>query len=308
MKAVDRLLEKRPIVEHYLGEEPNRLSACSFVNIFAWQDFFHFDLKVIQDSLCVFARHPAGCFLYLPPLGKKITAEIIEECFDIMEEANRGSGVTRIENVSDRQLALFPAQRFKYFKKGYDYCYFKKDIVFLRGNSYKSKRASYNQFINGAERRYVPYEEAMLGECLNLYHRWADQRRQAYQDGVYQQMLEENRSVHELLLRHARPLGLTGRVVWVGGRIEAYSFGYAVNQDVFCVLLEIASLDIKGLAVYLFREFCRDKALERFKFINVMDDFGMENMKATKLSFRPSILIPSWVVSRRRLKESFSIG
>jgi len=82
-------------------------------------------------------------------------------------------------------------------------------------------------------------------------------------------MLEENRGVHELVMRYYNQLGLIGRVVLVEGQVKAYSFGFPLGGNMFCVLFEITDLDIKGLPVYIFREFCRDEVLEQYQFINV---------------------------------------
>ena len=294
------LLDQKPDIEKYLKEIPEHLSAFSFTNIFVWKDFFQFDLKMIGGCLCVFANNATGCFLYLPPLGKTVTPEVIDECFHIMEDINRGSGVTRIENVSAKQLLFFQDKKFVHRKKGYEYCYYRNDIAALQGKLYKSKRSSYNQFIDGYRHQYLGYEERMADGCVKLYHRWAQERVKVYADDIYGHMLKENQKVHELVLRYYQQLGLTGRVVTVDGEIKAYSFGYPVNDDMFCILLEIADLDIKGLPVYMFREFCRDGALQTYKFINVMDDFGMENIQKTKMSFRPAALLLSYVVTREK--------
>lgn len=296
----DQLLQQKTRVEQYLNEHRNHLSVSSFINIFAWQEFFQFDFKIIDGCLCVFAQNPVGCFLYLPPLGQNVNPRVIEACFDIMEKTNRGSGVTRIENVGVNQLPLFPEDRFSSFNKSYEYCYYREDIAALRGKLYKSKRSAYNQFVRAyVSHHYAVYETGMLTECTALYRRWAQGRRKIYADDIYGHMLQENEKVQELVLRYHQPLGLIGRVVTVNGEIKAYSFGFAVHEDMFCILFEIADLSVKGLPVYMFRAFCDDPAVRRYKFINVMDDFGLENIRTTKMSFHPSVLLPSYVVTKR---------
>lgn len=302
----EQLLNHRPVIDRYLNETPHYLSSFSFTNIFAWQDFFRFDLKIIHDCLCLFAQSPTGCFLYLPPLGKNVSPQVIDECFSLMEDVNQGNGVTRIENVNERQLALFPEGVFKHFKKGYEYCYYKNDIISLCGNSYKSKRSSYNQFVNNHAHCYVPFEEDMAEECLDLYRVWAKERKTMCRDDIYCEMVRENEKVHELVLRYSRQLGLAGRVVKVDGKIKAYSFGFAINSNMFCILFEIADLEIKGLPVYIFREFCRDPALRAFKFINVMDDFELNNIRQTKMSFHPCAMLRSYVVMKNNYLLRFS--
>jgi len=299
MIMTQQLLNKKPVMDSFLQELPGRLASHSFTNVFAWRDFFTFELKVLDGCLCVFARNEMGCFLYLPPLGKHVTLRVIDTCFDRMEEENHGSGVTRVEHVAEYQLRLFPTKRYAAAKRGYEYCYYKDDIAELRGNEYKSKRSSYNQFVKRCSHRYAAYHENMEDDCTALYRQWADQRRQGCFDDIYRQMLKENEKVHQLVLRHYRSLGLTGRVVFVEDKIKAYSFGYPVHDGMFCILFEIADLDIKGLPVYIFREFCRDRALRRYPFINVMDDFGLDNIRQTKMSFRPRALLQSYTVTKR---------
>lgn len=293
------LLDQKAFIEGYLGQEKSPLSTLSFPNIFLWKDFFHFDLQVIDGSLCIFARDTLGCFLYLPPLGPDVSLGTIETCFDRMRRENRGNGISRIENVTEDRLPLFPPQRFSFFKKDYEYCYYRKDIAGLRGNTYKSKRSSYNQFQKNHAYQYLPYQEEMRQECERLYQEWAAVRARCFAgDAIYLQMLEENARVHGLALQYAKELGLVGRVVLVEGKLRAYTFGFEVNPDVFCVLFEVADLKASGLPVFIFKEFCDDPTVRGYRFINVMDDFAMEGVRRTKMSFAPSLLWASYTVSQ----------
>ena len=293
------LFKYKPLLEAYLHEVPTELSSYSFVNVLAWKDFFTFDFQVIDENLCIFAAQDMGTFLYLFPLGKNVSPSTIETCFSRMRERNRGRGVSRIENVDQRFLPLLPEQKFSVYLKGYEYCYFRKDLAALLGNAYKSKRNAYNHFIKQHTFSCEAYSPEMLSSCVDLYARWVEQRKAVCRDPVAVQMLEENRSVHRLVMEYFQELGMLGRVAFVDGKLQGYSFGYALNEHTFCVLLEVTDLSIKGLSVYLFKTFCSDPQLAKFKFINVMDDFALDNIKATKLSFRPSLMFPSYTVSLR---------
>ncbi len=297
--AGENLLEKRSLVETYLKQHAFSLSSFSFAAIFGWQDFFEFDFKVINENLCIFAQNELGRFMYLPPLGNEFKSETVEECFRIMEERNGKKGVTRIENVPEEMLSLFSKDQYLFSLKGHEYCYAREDIACLEGNKYKTKRSSYNQFIKNNSYQYVPYEKNMLEECLFLYGDWAQKRALIYEDDIYRQMLEENKTVHQVTLQYSEELGLVGRVVLVNNKIKAYAAGFEINKEIFCVLFEIADLTMKGLPVFIFSQFCRDDRLKQYKFINVMDDFELANIKKTKMSFHPSKLIPSYIIKKR---------
>jgi hypothetical protein len=110
-------------------------------------------------------------------------------------------------------------------------------------------------------------------------------------------MLSENRRVHELAMRNALWLDLVGRVVLVDGEIKAYTLGYWIQDEVFCVLLEVSDLECKGLPVFIFHEFCADEDLANARFINTMDDFEMTHVQQTKALFRPVIQLPAYTVT-----------
>lgn len=300
------LLEQRPLIERYLKEGPQSLSAFSFINIFAWKDFFDFEIKMIGGNFCIFAsfareaRNQAGTFLYLPPLGKNLTPATIEACFAFMHEnGGKANGAARIENVPYDYLNLFPEKQFKRIPKADEYGYFRKDLVALQGNDYKSKRSDYNYFTKHYKADYRPFCLQDTDECLALYDRWSRQRKEDDRSETYLYMLEDNRRVHQTVLKNHGLLDLVGRVVRVDGELMGYTFGYALNPDIFCVLFEIADLGFKGLPVYLFREFCNDPTVSGHAFINAMDDFALENIQKTKLSFRPKILFSSYTVTRQ---------
>lgn len=297
----DDLLKHKPLFEKYLKKQKHYLSAFSFVNIFAWQGFFTFEFKIINDALCVFARGEAGTFMYLPPLAENVDAKTIEKSFEYMQGRNKKHSVARIENVPAFDQKVYSAQTYSFYNKGYEYLYYRNNLVSLTGNPYKSKRAAYNYFVNHYDYEYLIYDPSMFQECLGLYKVWAGNRKTRSKDDIYRQMIEENEAVHALVLKNYQELDLIGRVVRINGNIKAYTFGFAVSPEIFCILFEITDLSVKGLPAFIFREFCRDRDVRAYKFINAMDDFGMPDVAKTKMSFRPAVLLPSYVVQDFRV-------
>jgi hypothetical protein len=293
------LLRNKKLFDRFAAQTPRQLSVGHFSSIFLWQDFFEFSFEVIDDHLCVWARYSFGTFLYLPPLAGKSDPKTIEKCFERLRSVNSRKGVGRIENLTDDELSAFDPAKYKSVKKSQEYYYRREDIAALKGNAYKSKRSSYNQFAKNVSHEVIPFDRKWTKGCLKLYDAWAHNRAERSRDDIYKVMLEENRRVHALMFEYADELGLVGRVVVADGKPQAYTFGYSLNNDTFCVLVEVTNLDIKGLSVYIFSRFCADDALKNFKFINAMDDFAMDNVARTKESFRPSFLVPSHTLTEK---------
>ncbi len=299
MASPSDLLKQKDLFRKYFSPQVFPLSSHSFVSLFIWQDFFKFELKTIEDCLCIFARDRAGVFMYMPPLGKKISRDVIKKCFEDMQKENRASKLTRIENVGKTVLSKFPTKYFSRSLKTNEYIYRRQDIAEFKGNLYKSQRSSYNQAVKNYQPRFLAYQPSMIEGCLDLYKHWADSRRRKYKDDMYGFMIEDNLKVHLLALKYFKELDLVGRVVVIKEKIAGYTFGYELAKECFCVLFEIVDLDVKGLSAYIFREFCRDNALKPYKFVNAMDDLGQLNLKQTKMAFHPYKLIPSYTISAR---------
>jgi hypothetical protein len=292
------LLEEKPLVDSFLNSGARPLSSFSFVSLFAWCDFFDFEFKTIKDSLCIFAHGDSGSFLYLPPLGKGFDLSTIELCFKHMAQGGKPKAVNRIENIPENLLSVFGQDSYNQYTKPAEYVYRKEDLIALKGNAYKSQRHDCNFFIAHQSRHsFGPYTDGDFASCMGLFERWADNRAMGNREDVYLSMLQENRLVHERLLKSWKPLGLVARVLKAQEKTIGYTFGFALDENTFCIYAEIADLKVPGAASYMFKSFCADGQLTGFSRINTMDDFAMPNVARAKQAYHPSELIISYTVS-----------
>ncbi|MFZ2603286.1 MAG: phosphatidylglycerol lysyltransferase domain-containing protein [Candidatus Omnitrophota bacterium] len=297
MKLNPLSLKDKNLVNDFLRLTRHELSVYAFENIFIWNRFYEILWQIIDDNLCVFLKDKIGCFLYLAPLGRQVSIKAVNEAFSIMDGYNRNKDISRVENTEEKDVALFKAWGYKCNVKSCDYICARVDLVDLRGDKFKSKRACYNYFTKNNKFEVLPYSAGYKKGCLALYDFWQGQRKAKTEDKLYQAMLEDNRVCLTALLDNYKDLDVTGKIVKIAGRLAAFSFGYELNPDIFCVLYELTDLSVKGLAQFIFREFCRQ--LPDYKYINIMDDSGLENLKQVKLSYHPVKLEPAYIVKRK---------
>lgn len=215
----------------------------------------------------------------------------------VMDNANRNREISRIENVEEEDLDFFKSAGFSYYQKSLEYICKSSELSGLEGLRFKSKRASVNYFIKNNKFEYCPFSLQEHGDdCLLLYREWMNQRKSKFTDKIFQGMLEDNLSVLSALLTDYSRLNYLGRIVKIEGKLKAFTFGFRLSPDTFCVSHEVADLGEKGLAQFIFREF--SKELSRFPYINLMDDSGLENLKKVKLSYRPVKQIGSFNITR----------
>lgn len=290
-------LRDQETFRQFLGLSERRLAAYAFENIYIWKALFDIRWLIIKDCLCIFFRDKIGCFLYLPPLGRQLKSAVIEKVFSIMDGLNSNKEISRIENIEEKDLAFYRDLGCELRDKPAEYLCRKKDLVQLRGRNFKSKRACCNYFSKHYDYEYLEFELKYRDECLRLYNRWMRQRQDKIQESVYQGMLKDSLSCLKILLDNYSDLGLAGRIVKVDKEVAAFSFGFKLNRDTFCILYEITDLSVKGLAQFLFREFC--SGLKNYSYINIMDDSGLSNLKRVKLSYKPAKLIPAYIARRQ---------
>lgn len=224
-------------------------------------------------------------------------ATVLAECFAIMRKRNKGSGVSRIENVPKEWVAGFEAAGYQVKPKDSDYLYRTADLAALAGDRYKSQRAACNRFEREHRHSFEPYQDSDRDACLTLFREWAGQKQAARLEEAGRHMLADSESAHREALTHHRELGLIGHVVRVDGTVRAYTFGYERSSSVLCVLLEVADRTIAGLATFIFRGFAREAAGRGYELMNTMDDSGLPSLAHSKRAYHPLRLVPSYIAT-----------
>ncbi len=291
-------IDDRQLFDEFLSIEQHSLSPYNFCNIFIWNKLFDIYWQIINDCLCVFFKSAYGYFMYLPPLGKNVDREVLRECFALMDEFNFIKQISRFENVEKQHKSFYKKLGFSAKKKDRDYLYLRTDLANLKGNKFKSKRAAYNYFIKHYDFKYEPYALEQKDECLLLYQLWMHELKGENSDYIFQGMLEDSFLCQKQALENFNRLNLIGRVVNIDGQVAGYTFGYELNPDTFCNLFETCNLAYKGISQFLFRQLAQE--LTDYKYINIMDDSGLENLRRVKLSYKPVKLIPNYIIKRAK--------
>jgi len=290
-------LKDKKLFRQYLNLSRHGLSVYAFQNIYIWKRLFKIYWVLIENNLCVFFKDKIGCFMYLPPLTKRVNPLVIRECFRIMDGFNQNQDISRIENLEIQDLSFYQGLGYECRHKSDDYLCQRSDLVRLKGNKFKSKRACYNYFVKNYKFRYLPFTLKYKKDCLQLYNSWMKERKNQNPDPIYKSMLEDSRTCFKILLDDYADLDILVRLVRIEQDLKAFTLGFKLNKDTFCILYEIADLSVKGLSQFIFRKFCSE--LKEYRFINIMDDSGLENLKKTKLSYHPIRLIPAYIAKRK---------
>jgi len=279
------------LFEKFLQKRHSVLSAYSFENIFLWKGLYSILWTIQKNQLCIFFQDVMGCFLYLPPLGDAYDHQVVLWCFAYMNERNKNVTISRIENIEPYKRDVFESAGFEMRNGCSEYIYGRRDLAMLQGNRFKQKRWSVNRFEKDHDIVVEAYDQRYQKECSALFERWMHGRMQHTTDSLYRSMLRDSQSVFESLLCNFNALAISSCIIRIDDTVRACLFGYQLNADTVVVLFEVCDLDHKGIAQYIFREFCKRQDA---RFINCMDDSMLENIRRTKTSYRPQQIIPKY--------------
>lgn len=289
-------LKDRGFIDKFLKAAPRQLSVYAFENIYIWKALFDIRWMLIEGNLCVFFKDRIGTFLYLSPLGGTRSAKAIERVFEILCRLNSNKEFAHIENIQDSDVEFFRRLGYRCEAKPGEYLYSRSKLAALKGNSFKSRRAGVNYFIKHYRSDYEPFSLKHKNQCLRLFKLWMLERKAHCRDAFYQGMLEDSFNVLGMVFKNYSKLNFSGGVVKIDGEVKAFTLGFPLSGSIFCILYEAADLSVRGAAQFIFQRFCGE--LKDYKYINVMDDSGLENLRKVKLSYRPDKIISSYIARR----------
>ncbi|HXV67985.1 MAG TPA: phosphatidylglycerol lysyltransferase domain-containing protein [Nitrospira sp.] len=272
-------------------------AAYAFPYHYVWTVLLSYWWMEVDGTLFVFACSPDGWFMPLPPLGPRPIDQSVAQAFTWMQRWNGSSPVSRIENVIGALIPALQQAGMRCRQKEGDYLYKADALAGLSGDHYKSQRA----LCNRVEREHTvvtePYSDRHQAGCQALYERWVAQKQGGNLDPMGTMLLQDAKASHGLVLSDYGEIGLSGTVALAQDRVVAYTFGYWLTPQTWCVLLEVADRSIAGLAQWLFRETCRAALSRGAIYINAMDDAGLPGLRNAKLAYRPLAVIDTWVVT-----------
>ena len=240
---------------------------------------------------------PAPPFLeggkLISPFEKGELRGILFKVFSLMQAVNKNKAVSRIENIAASQTEAFISLGYDVKPGEGEYVYLREDLANLKGDPYKSKRAVCNHFIKNYSYSYEPFQPRFADDCIRLYDVWQKRKKAKVHDSFSTALSEDASLAHRQAIMQYEALQLTGKVVRINNRVEGYLFGFKRREDMFCVLLEITNPGIRGLAQFIFREFCRE--MDAYTYINALGDSGLKNLRRVKLSYRPCNIVPSYI-------------
>ena len=266
----------------------------SFVNIFMWSHVYHTRIARFENRVIARSENE-GAYHYLYPAGSGDERAALAAILRDAEEAGRRLVLFSVPpDAVPRLEGWFPGVfRFEDARDDYDYLYDPRELAELPGRKFQKKRNLCSRFErDNPDWQFRPLTPDALPAVRRFNNAWC----RLYDNRDDAGIAAEHRAI-ELVFRHYGELGLKGGYITAGGRIVAFSFGSAINAEVFDTHVEKALYDVTGAYNIINREMAR-AFCGGCRWINREDDVGEEGLRQAKLSYNPARLEPKWLAVR----------
>ncbi|MDD5603353.1 MAG: phosphatidylglycerol lysyltransferase domain-containing protein [Eubacteriales bacterium] len=170
-----------------------------------------------------------------------------------------------------------------------DYLYITENLIHLKGGKYDSKRNHINKFKKlYGEFEYEEIDSSLISDCKEVNEEWCRKIGCEEHKPLYCEKIANFE-----LLDNYEALGVSGAVIKVGGRPQAFTVGEMLNDETAVIHIEKANTDIHGLYTIINKEFCI-RSWSDTRYINREQDLGIEGIRKAKLSYHPHRMVDKY--------------
>ena len=287
------------ILNSYFDGYDYESSTHTFLANYIWRNTHDLSWQIIEGYLCIaglgtLETEEKEYFMSFPLTNtgdydiKRVKASI--------EKAKRIFG----EKGKQFELSLIPASLVPILKQVFgdsvevehtrdddDYIYLKDELINLSGRKLHQKKNHLNYFLRNYEFTYEEATPEMVPEIME-YIRGKNEYKLGETPEEWKEILElETVAIEELLKFVGKGL-LTG-IIRINDKISAVTFGeFAKTNSKETVIVHVEKADdrIRGLYQAINNEFCKRLPRETV-YVNREEDMGLENLRKTKLSYKP---------------------
>ena len=237
--------------------------------------------------------------VYLFPLGDLADGRIAIDT--LLSEAHQKGKKLLFETVTEKAKNFleenYPEQFYIEEKRdNAEYIFNRENLAELKGKEYESKRWEVHRFQKEFEGRYSieVLTPSYFDEVKSFSRKWYDD---FYTEETNAQLRAEEKAL-DYALEHFYELGLHGLVILIDGKIAAFEYGTALNQNTYDGFVEKANRSYKYIYKMLNNTVAK-RCPDSIKWLNWEEDLGHEGLRKMKLSYRPEYLLKKYLVKEK---------
>jgi hypothetical protein len=287
-------IEDKDTFDSYMNPYNFLTSEYSFTNLFIWRKGCEIEYTTLKGALIIKKKNFEGQSYFMQPVGYK--RENLKEIVEILsmwkKELNLDYlfGDAEADFIKDINDILANSLTMDEDRDNFDYIYESVKLGSLSGKKLHRKKNHYNFFVKNYAYEVREITEEIMGDCLSLAEVWYENN-----DENDDYLLYELESIKDLL-GNMKKLNLKGIAVYIENKLEAFTIGEKLNDDMALIHIEKANPDIRGLYTFINKTFVQSYFSD-VKYINREQDLGIESLRKAKESYYPAKLEPKYILN-----------
>lgn len=287
------------LLNSYFDGYDYQSSTHTFIANYIWRNTHDLTWQVIDGYLCIaglgtLETEEKEYFMSFPltrtgSYDAKTVRDVIEKSEEIFKNKGQAFQMSLIPEslVPVLQEAFGDDVEIEHSRDDDDYIYLKDDLINLNGRKFHHKKNHLNYFLRNYSFTYEEASPETVPEIMD-YIRSKNEYKLGETPEEWKEILElETIAIEELLSFVGKGL-LTG-LIRINGKIEAVTMGeFARTDSKETVIVHVEKADdrIRGLYQAINNQFCQ-RLPEETIYVNREEDMGLENLRQTKLSYKP---------------------
>jgi uncharacterized protein len=261
------------------------ISDYTFANIFLFRSISSYEFLTTNCGLFISGCNRQGQN-YIMPLNDLRKCE--QRTFEILLNKQNC-----FFPIPEEWLSFFPEDKFVITSDDSeaDYIYLTEKMASFKGNQFTRHRNHLNQFFSA----YDPRAEAISGsnapQAMTILQAWQDDAGLELNKTDYEQCREA--------LEKFSALALWGNLYYIDNEPAGFIIGESLNTETFVLHFAKASKKYHGIYEFMFNDTAK-RLLPQYKFLNLEEDMGNKNLRRTKGSYGPEILLKKYRVRLRQ--------
>lgn len=263
-----------------------------------WQHAYKTHYHIGDGFAILVGEHNGEIFSILPLAPEDKIPEAIEYAINFFDDGKHKIYFRGIDlNVVAMLKNLYPG-KFEYIEERdiFDYVYDAEKLRTVKGRKLSGKRNHLNffkrEYEGRVERRLL--DEKDFPECFDLLKSWSTSKDgdQEFEDSIDDEYI----GIKKLLDNYSAlkdKLKVYG--IFIDGKLEAFSMGEKINDEMALVHIEKANAEIRGLYPYINQMFISD-IFPDVKWVNREEDMGVEGLRKAKMSYYPERFVEKYTV------------
>jgi len=278
-------IDCKNILDKYFNLVDYEACEYCFTTLYMWKDLYKTKYYVEEDFAIVAGEYENKGFIILPLASKENMNKAFDFIIKNFEKENKQIHLKAIDKEVAEYLKNIYGERFEYIEErnNFDYIYEGESLRTLSGRKNQKKRNHLNSFIKEYGNRvgYKKLEEVDFDECINLLKDWSEDK----EDSI--ELDSEFKAINRIFKNYKKlknTLKISG--IYIDSKLEAFSIGEMLNDNMAVIHVEKANADIRGLYPYINQQFLLNEFSD-VEFVNREEDLGIEGLRKAKLSYHP---------------------